>query len=157
MRVARTSQTFRSSIRRWLLIGLLSVAMLCAGLVCSIEHGAQLGAFSAGNSERSTPVVDAATHKMSMMEMTRVETSGVETSRLEMSGMDMTTSDQHHPAPMHMPMDDCAFAGIVTLAMLFFIAVGWLQRRRPPLTPRRENPQRQCPREAFPALSPQAP
>ena len=75
--------------------------------------------------------------------------------------MDMASAADHKnmamPGSLQSLFGDCSFAGTLTLAMIFFVALGWLIRSR---TPRFVLPSlwsgrafRQC----FPGLNPQAP
>ncbi|WP_440088187.1 DUF2946 domain-containing protein [Pseudomonas fragariae (ex Marin et al. 2024)] len=62
-----------------------------------------------------------------------------------------------HALVMQMAAFDCAFAGKLTVALLFFIGLGWLART---LNVRRRLPQgllHQAPRHSSPGCLPQAP
>lgn len=71
--------------------------------------------------------------------------------------MDGASKTMATPGSMQSLFGDCSFAGTLTLAMIFFVALSWLIRTRSPrfifpsLWPGRTS--RQC----FPGLNPQAP
>lgn len=123
------------SLIAWMLYG----AILFSGLVCSMSHGQMLRAFN----QASASAECSAEHGMSGM-------SG-------MSGkMDMAQMGDHAQL-MKLSMTDCAFAGSLTLALVFFIGLGWLARTSRKRVPRSDYLLRKPPRHLFPDLSPQAP
>lgn len=58
---------------------------------------------------------------------------------------------------MKMESSDCAFAGALTLAILFFVAMSWLIRAHSPRTPLPSLPAGEPPRHAISGLHPHAP
>lgn len=131
MNVVRTHR----SLIAWMLCSVI----LFSGLVCSLGHAQMLATFSGAE-----PAMDM-TH-MDHMDM----------SAMEMSKMDMPAPSEHGLI-MKMAMTDCAFAGTLTLALIFFIGLSWLIRRA---RPRLSAVYRFCripPRHSLPGLVPQAP
>jgi hypothetical protein len=70
--------------------------------------------------------------------------------------MDMAQMGDHAQL-MKLSMTDCAFAGSLTLALVFFIGLGWLARTSRKRVPRSDYLLRKPPRSLLPELSPQAP
>jgi ascorbate-specific PTS system EIIC-type component UlaA len=134
-------RTHRSPIA-WMLYAFI----LFNGLACAIGHGQMMGAFSAQPAAPSHP----AHHDMSSM-------SGMHHEMSMDASMDMSAKNMAMPGSMQSLFGDCSFAGTLTLAMIFFVALSWLIRTRnprftlPPLWHGRAS--RQC----FPGLNPQAP
>jgi hypothetical protein len=119
---------------RTLIAWMLCTVILFSGLACSLGHGQMLEAFS--NTE-------SAMDHMAMPEM-------------DMSKMAMPGQGEHGLI-MKMAMTDCAFAGTLTQALIFFIGLSWLLRRS---RPRLAITYRFCripSRHALPGLVPQAP
>ncbi len=107
--------------------------ILFSGLVCSLSHGQMLRAFNPIH-----PAVDCSVQH-------------------DPSGQpDMAQMGGHAPL-MKLFMTDCAFAGSLTLALVFFIGLGWAGRNPRRRIPRSDHLLRKPPRDAFPELSPQAP
>jgi hypothetical protein len=126
---------------RSLIAWMLCCVILFSGLVCSLGHGQMLGAFSAAD-----PAMDMDMAHMDDMDM----------SKMEMPKMDMP-SPSEHGLIMKMSMTDCAFAGTLTLALIFFISLSWLIRRVRPRLPAVYRFCRIPPRHTLPGLVPQAP
>jgi len=117
------------SLIAWMLYG----AILFTGLVCSTSHGQMLRAFN-----QAGPSADcSADHGMS-------------------GQMDMAQMGDHAQL-MKLSMTDCAFAGSLALALVFYIGLGWLARTLRKRVPRSDYLLRKPPRHLFPGLSPQAP
>jgi hypothetical protein len=127
---------------------ILYAVILFNGLACSIGHGQMMAAFT-GNA------VASGSHD-----------------GLGVSGM----HGGHHAGDheMHMPLDvsskkmgasgsmkaqsaDCSFAGTLTLAMIFFVALGWLIRTRSTRFVLPGLWHGKLSRHTLPALNPQAP
>ena len=128
---------------RSLIAWMLCCVILFSGLVCSLGHGQMLGAFSAAD-----PAMD--------MDMGMAHMDDMDMSKMEMPKMDMP-SPSEHALIMKMSMTDCAFAGTLTLALIFFISLSWLIRRVRPRLPAVYRFCRIPPRHTLPGLVPQAP
>ncbi len=124
---------------RSLIAWMLCCLILFSGLVCSLGHGQMLGAFSAAD-----PAMDMA--HMDDMDM----------AKMDMAKMDMAAPSEHGLI-MKMSMTDCAFAGTLTLALIFFIGLSWLIRRSRPRLPAVYRFCRIPSRHSHPGLVPQAP
>ena len=124
---------------------MLYAFILFNGLACAIGHGQMMGKFSA-----PPAAPESHQHHGSAMMMSE-------------HAMDMGSAKAADHSKMAMPgslqslFGDCSFAGTLTLAMIFFVALGWLIRSRTPrfvfpsLWPGRAF------RQSFPGLNPQAP
>jgi hypothetical protein len=128
MKFVRTHQ----SLIAWMLYG----AILFTGLVCSMSHGQMLRAFN----QASASAECSAEHGMSGLA----------------GKMDMAQMGDHAQL-MKLSMTDCAFAGSLTLALVFFIGLGWLAPASRKRVPRSDYLLRKPPRSLLPELSPQAP
>ena len=117
------------SLIAWMLYGFI----LFSGLVCSLSHGQMLRAFN-----QMSPAVDCSAHH-------------------DFSGHPDLAQMSEHAQLMKLSMADCAFAGTLALALVFFIALGWITRSRRRLVPRSDYLLRRPPRHRLPELSPQAP
>ncbi len=120
-------RTHRSLIA-WMLYGFV----LFNGVACGFGHGQMLSALSSASASANDICGDAGDSS---------------------PAMDKST----HAQVMQWVAFDCAFAGKLTLALLFFIGLGWLSRM---LTIRLRIPQgliRQSPRHASPGCIAQAP
>lgn len=126
---------------RTLIAWMLCCAILFSGLVCSLGHGQMLKAFSAAD-----PAMD-------MAHMDDMDMSGMDMSKMD---MDMARPGEHDLI-MKMAMNDCAFAGTLTLALIFFIGLSWLIRRPRPRLPAVYRFCRIPARHSLPGLVPQAP
>lgn len=123
---------------------MLFAFILFNGLACSIGHGLMLGR---DNGVAASGAGKAAAHAHDKMQMSM--------------DMPMPMADPSGHKDVHDSLKgmfgDCAFAGVLTLALMFFVAFGWLtgQRRAAFLLPRRWEG---LPlRLALPALNPRAP
>ncbi len=132
--------------RRAPIAWMLYAFILFNGLACAIGHGQMMGRFSA---PAAAPESQHQHHGSAAM----------------MSGhtMEMSTANAADHSRMAMPgslqslFGDCSFAGTLTLAMIFFVALGWLIRSR---TPRFVFPSvwpGHAFRHSFPGVNPQAP
>ncbi|MFK3795864.1 MULTISPECIES: DUF2946 family protein [unclassified Pseudomonas] len=117
------------SLIAWMLYGFI----LFSGLVCSLSHGQMLRAFN-----QMAPGVACSEHH-------------------DLAGHPDMAQMSDHAQLMKLSMTDCAFAGTLALALVFFIGLGWLARRLRRLLTRSDDGLRKPPRQAFPGLSPQAP
>lgn len=98
---------------------ILLALILFNGLACSFGHGQMLKAFAAGGTAGEQAADCDSHHGMPAM--------GEHHAAMPASG---ESSDMNG---MSMPMfEDCSFAATLTLALVFFVALGWLQRRRQP-------------------------
>jgi hypothetical protein len=131
---------------RSLIAWMLYAFILFNGLACSFGHGQMISSLF----EPSTPGA-AHDHHAAM--------SGSHAGMSMDMDMDMSASSGKMDMNANMAgmFGDCSFAGSLTLAMVFFVALGWLIRSRqprfslPPLWLGRPA------RHAFPGLNPQAP
>ncbi|WP_237503424.1 DUF2946 family protein [Pseudomonas syringae] len=123
---------------------ILYAVVLFNGLACSIGHGQMMAAF-AGTAVAS---VSHAGHGMSDMH------AGHHTMHMSMHDsskkMDMSGS-------MKAQSGECSFAGTLTLAMIFFVALGWLIRVRRTRFVLPDFWLGNLPRYILPGLNPQAP
>ncbi|WP_348775216.1 DUF2946 domain-containing protein [Pseudomonas sp. PS01302] len=132
-------RTFRSPIA-WILFAVV----LFNGLACSIGHGQMMGAFnskgeaSASHAGHDMSQMHGAHHQMHM----HTEASS---KKIDMSGS-MTGQS-----------GDCSFAGTLTQAIIFFVALSWLLRGRSPRSALPDIWQCRLSRHSFPRLNPQAP
>lgn len=153
----------------WTLLALI----LFHGFACSLGHGLMLGGMGAGQG--------GSDHLMNMrsMSMDSINVHSLATHSMDMPSMDMPTMPLHmdgavaddpmgtattaeqQSAPAKgtaMPMQaDCAFAGTLMLALVFFIALGWLSHGRRPQPRFARALSGLLARDAFPRLNPQAP
>ncbi|KFE54533.1 DUF2946 family protein [Pseudomonas syringae] len=123
---------------------ILYAVILFNGLACSIGHGQMMAAFA----KEVVASVSHTGHGMSdmhgghhEMHMPMQESS----KKMDMSGS------------MNAQSGDCSFAGTLTLAMIFFVALGWLIRTRSPRVGLPLLWLRKPSRHSFPGLNPQAP
>ncbi|TDV67651.1 DUF2946 domain-containing protein [Pseudomonas sp. LP_7_YM] len=117
------------SLIAWMLYGFI----LFSGLVCSLSHGQMLQAFN-----QFDPAAECST-------------------RHELSGHPDMGQLGEHARLMNLSMADCAFAGTLVLALIFFIGAGWTARSQRKLVPRSDYLLRKPPRYRLPELAPQAP
>ncbi|MFS2159051.1 DUF2946 domain-containing protein [Pseudomonas sp. Pseusp122] len=137
---------------RSLLAWMLCSFILFSGLACGLGHGQMLKAFSAAD-----PAMDCGDqHGADGMDMSAMDMSTMAMPKMAMPGMDMAKMGEH-ALIMKMSMTDCAFAGTLTLSLLFFIGLGWLIRRTRPRLPAVYRFCRIPSRHSFPGLVPQAP
>ncbi|WP_341521430.1 DUF2946 family protein [Pseudomonas sp. G.S.17] len=123
---------------------ILYAVVLFNGLACSIGHGQMMAAFA-------SDAVASASHGgdgMSDMhgghhEMHRPMPAS--TKKIDMSGS------------MNAQSGDCSFAGTLTLAMIFFVVLGWLIRTRSSRMILPDHWLSEPSRHSFPGLNPQAP
>ena len=102
----------------WILLALI----LFNGLVCSIGHG-----LVAQAPERVQSVDAGSHHDMAGMDAHH----GAAAMHQDMAeAMHAVHSDPSGSAPAPMS-SECAFAATLTLALIFFVALSWLQRTRP--------------------------
>lgn len=134
-------RTHRSPIA-WMLYAFI----LFNGLACAIGHGQMMGAFSAKPAAPS----HHGHHEMSSMGDAHHEMS------MDMS-MGGSAKDMAMPGSMQSLFGDCSFAGTLTLAMIFFVALGWLIRTRTSRFILRSLWHGRTSRQCFPGLNPQAP
>jgi len=118
---------------RSLIAWMLFAFILCNGLACSLCHGQMLGAFS-----QPAKVERAMAHA-------------------DMPGMGDMGKMNMAPTAIKSMDNACSFAATVALALIFFIALGWLIRRLRVALPPPLGPVRPPPRYLIPALQPQAP
>lgn len=126
---------------------MLYAFILFNGLACAIGHGQMMGAFSAKpvvaepHHEHHGGASMSAAHHAMAMDMSAVQVD----------------KNMAMPGSMQSLFGDCSFAGTLTLAMIFFVALSWLIRTRhprfvfPSLWPGLAS------RRCFPGLNPQAP
>ncbi len=126
-------------INRSRLAWMLFAFVLFNGLACSFGHGQMLGAFFHGSDADDCGMPQSAMAAMP-----------------EMAG---TTLAKAIKAPLAMKhMDNaCSFAGTMALALVFFIALGWLCRVGCGHPPQPVSRYRRPPRHALPGLHPHAP
>ncbi|WP_110951166.1 DUF2946 domain-containing protein [Pseudomonas bohemica] len=117
------------SLIAWMLYGFI----LFSGLVCSLSHGQMLRAFNQMN-----PAVDCSADH-------------------DLSGLPDMAQMGEHAQLMKLSMADCAFAGSLTLALVFFIGLSWMARSQRRRIPRSDYLLCKPPRHRLPELSPQAP
>lgn len=117
------------SLIAWMLYG----CILFSGLVCSLSHGQMLRAFN-----QFQPAAECSTRHDQFVQP------------------DMAKMGEHAQL-MKLSMADCAFAGTLALAWVFFIGAGWTARSQRKLVPRADTLLRKPPRYRLPELSPQAP
>ena len=123
---------------------ILYAVVLFNGLACSIGHGQMMAAF-AGTAVAS---VSHADHGMSDMH------GGHHTMHMSMDGSSKKTDMS---GGMKAQSGDCSFAGTLTLAMIFFVALGWLTRIRRSRFVLPDLWLGNLPRYSLPGLNPQAP
>lgn len=123
---------------------ILYAVVLFNGLACSMGHGQMLQAFV------SNQVVPASHegHGMSAMHGGHYQ--------MHMA-MDASSKKTDLPGSMNMQSGDCSFAGTLTLAMIFFVALGWLLRIRTPRIRLPDFRSGTLSRHVFPGLNPHAP
>lgn len=126
---------------RSLIAWMLYAFILFNGLACSFGHGQMISSLFDPSTPGAAHDHHAAMGDGMSMDMDMSASSGKMDMNASMAGM----------------FGDCSFAGSLTLAMVFFVALGWLIRSRqprfslPPLWLGRPA------RHAFPGLNPQAP
>jgi hypothetical protein len=126
---------------RSLIAWMLYAFILFNGLACSFGHGQMISSLFDPSTPGAAHDHHAAMSDGMSMDMEMSASSGKMDMNASMAGM----------------FGDCSFAGSLTLAMVFFVALGWLIRSRqprfslPPLWLGRPA------RHAFPGLNPQAP
>lgn len=126
---------------------MLFAFILFNGLACSIGHGLMLGRDNAVAAAGTAKAQPAQAHVHGTMPMT----------------MDMPMpmpDDSGHPGvhdSLKQMFGDCAFAGVLTLALVFFVALGWLTRCRPAAFVLPRLWEGLPLRLALPALNPRAP
>jgi len=126
---------------------MLYAVVLFNGLACSVGHGQMMQAFVG----HAGP---AAEHTAPGLHAGHGGHGGHPEMHMPMAGQAKTIDLS---GSMNGQSGDCAFAGTLTLAMIFFVALGWLIRTRQPRpvlpTPWCGDPAR----HVFPGLNPQAP
>ena len=126
---------------RSLIAWMLYAFILFNGLACSFGHGQMISSLFDPSTPGAAHDHHAAMSAGMSMDMDMSASSGKMDMNASMAGM----------------FGDCSFAGSLTLAMVFFVALGWLIRSRqprfslPPLWLGRPA------RYALPELNPQAP
>ncbi len=135
-------RTHRSPIA-WMLYAFI----LFNGLACAMSHGQMMGAFSgkpaaapSHHEHHGASAMSGMHHEMSMD-----------------ASMDMSAKNMAMPGSMQSLFGDCSFAGTLTLAMIFFVALGWLIRTRNPRLIFPSLWSGRASRQCFPGLNPQAP
>ncbi|MEX6676209.1 DUF2946 family protein [Pseudomonas sp. W2Oct36] len=123
---------------------ILYAVVLFNGLACSVGHGRMMSA-SAGDA--AGPASPAA-HSMSDMHGGH--------HKMPMS-MDGASVKKDRSDSMKMQSADCSFAGTLTLAMIFFVALSWLIRTRSPRFVLPDLCISKRSRHTLPGLNPQAP
>ena len=123
---------------------LLYAVVLFNGLACSVGHGQMMAAF-AGNAVASVSHVGdgmsdmhGGHHKMHM-------------------SMDDSSKKMDTSCSMKAQWGECSFAGTLTLATIFLVALGWLIRTRSPRFVLRDLWTGKLLRHTLPGLNPQAP
>jgi ascorbate-specific PTS system EIIC-type component UlaA len=134
-------RTHRSPIA-WMLYAFI----LFNGLACAIGHGQMMGAFSA----KAAAPSHHEHHGGSSM-------SGMDHDMSAEAPMDMSGKNMAMPGSMQSLFGDCSFAGTLTLAMIFFVALSWLIRTRNPRFIFPSLWSGRASRQCFPGLNPQAP
>lgn len=126
---------------------MLFAFILFNGLACSIGHGLMMGAERAapGIADKAQASSHAAGHGDMQMNMTMA---------MPMSPGADTKAPHDSLKAM---FGDCTFAGILALALVFFVALGWLTRLRQPCAKRAGPVHCSTFRLYFPALNPRAP
>lgn len=139
-------RTHRSPIA-WMLYAFI----LFNGLACAISHGQMMGAFSgkpeaapSHHEHHGAASMSGADHDMSVAEPMSMP-------------MDMSGKTMAMPGSMQSLFGDCSFAGTLTLAMIFFVALSWLIRTRQPRFIFPALWSGRASRQCFPGLNPQAP
>jgi hypothetical protein len=123
---------------------ILYAVVLFNGLACSMGHGQMLDAFvskqvvPASHEGHSMSAMHGGHHQMHM-------------------AMDTSSKKTALPGSMNMQSGDCSFAGTLTLAMIFFVALGWLIRIRNPRIRLPDFRSGTLSRHIFPGLNPHAP
>lgn len=123
---------------------ILYAVVLFNGLACSMGHDQMLGTFV---SKQLVPASHEG-HGMSAMHGGHHE--------MHMA-MDASSKKTDLPGSMNMQSGDCSFAGTLTLAMIFFVALGWLLRIRTPRIRLPDFRSGTLSRHVFPGLNPHAP
>ncbi|MGO2489854.1 MAG: DUF2946 family protein, partial [Pseudomonas taetrolens] len=121
---------------------ILYAVVLFNGLACSMGHGQMLETFV---SKQVVPTSHEG-HSMSAMHGGHHQMH-----------MDASSKKTDPPGSMNMQSSDCSFAGTLTLAMIFFVALGWLIRIRPPRIWLPDVRSGTLSRHIFPGLNPHAP
>ena len=123
---------------------LLYAVVLFNGLACSVGHGQMMAAF-AGNAVASVSHVGDG---MSDMHGGH--------NKMHMS-MDDSSKKMDTSCSMKAQWGECSFAGTLTLATIFLVALGWLIRTRSPRFVLRDLWTGKLLRHTLPGLNPQAP
>lgn len=123
---------------------LLCAAVLFNGLACSVGHGQMMASFA----DNAVASVSHVGHEMSDMHGGH--------HNMHMS-MDDSSKKMNTSGSMKMQSQECSFAGTLTLAMFFFVALSWLIRTRSPRFVLPDLWQGKLLRDTFPELNPQAP
>lgn len=127
---------------RSLIAWMLYAFILFNGLACSFGHGQMISSLF----DPSTPS-SAHDHHAAM-------SSSHASMDMDMSA---STGKMDMNASMAGMFGDCSFAGSLTLAMVFFVALGWLIRSRQPRFSLPPVWLGSPARQPFPGLNPQAP
>jgi hypothetical protein len=119
--------------RRFSVAWILLALILFNGLACSFGHGQMLKAWVVGGSSSEGADASHSHHGMSGVDGRHgamdasVQNHGM-THAMPHTKNPADTMDAHDP---NMPMfEDCSFAATLILALVFFVGLGWLQRRR---------------------------
>lgn len=96
--------------------------ILVNGLLCSLGHGLMPRASTAHDHGGASQTVDA--HHAHHHEM-----SGMDGHQASMATLSVA---DHDSGSAGMMPEGCAFAATLTMALIFFAALGWLQRSRAP-------------------------
>lgn len=131
---------------------ILLAVVLFNGIACSLGHVALMHGFAASLSAEIDHASQHTAHEMSDMPAAHAHMHHLKLSPLKQSpgAMDMSGG-------MKMESSDCAFAGTLTLAILFFVAMSWLIRAQRPRTPLPSAPSEKSPRHVISGLHPHAP
>jgi hypothetical protein len=99
--------------RRTTIASILLALILFNALVCSLGHGLMSQAYAT----QSQRMEMAGHHAMAGLD--------------DHQAMDVTSAARAQAGATSTLPDDCAFAATLTLALMFFVALGWMQRSRP--------------------------
>ncbi|QHF04321.1 DUF2946 domain-containing protein [Pseudomonas asturiensis] len=127
---------------------ILYAVVLFNGLACSVGHGQMMAAFAGQAVASASPVG----HEMSGMH------SGHHAGHHKMHmAMEGASKKIETSGSMQSQPGDCSFAGTLTLATIFFVALGWLIRTRIPRFVLPDLWLGNLSRHTLPGLNPQAP